>query len=119
MRLLPLIGLAAPLLLAACQQPDMPPVADTLRPSDPPASLDNVRALVRANPSEAVRVLSARPSSDPALVNDLGVALDVLGKHRQAQAAYHEALLMQPGMRSATNNLALSLALANVGSGNR
>jgi Flp pilus assembly protein TadD len=43
----------------------------------------------------------------------LGVALDTLGRHAEAQAQYRHALEINPSNRTAINNLALSLALAD------
>ncbi len=40
-----------------------------------------------------------------------GIALDMLGRHDEAQAAYRAALLQSPNLVSAQNNLAMSLML--------
>jgi Flp pilus assembly protein TadD len=42
----------------------------------------------------------------------LGVAFDTLGRHADAQKEYRAALAINPGSKTATNNLGLSLALA-------
>ncbi len=108
-----MLGLSCALLLGACQQGLNQPITEdpAQEPSDP-ASVQNIRNLVRTNPAETVRILSARSVSDPAMLNDLGVALDMLDRHQEAQAVYQKALLLRPGMASATNNLALSLSLS-------
>ena len=45
------------------------------------------------------------------IFNGLGVALDMAGKHSEAQAAYRKAIRQNPDGLSAKNNLALSLAI--------
>jgi Flp pilus assembly protein TadD len=100
--------------LTACQQ--MMPMHPTDGASVPVAEnaaavSPAVRLLIRTDPAEAVRQLSRIPSPSPAVLNNLGVALDLTGQHRQAQAAYREALAAQPGLQEPMNNLALSLAL--------
>ncbi|HSU05816.1 MAG TPA: tetratricopeptide repeat protein [Acetobacteraceae bacterium] len=76
--------------------------------------LDLGRLLLQSDPAQAERlfraVLSNSPN-DPATLNDLGIALDLLGRHTDAQAAYRHALQTDPGQRAARVNLALSLAL--------
>ena len=49
--------------------------------------------------------------NDPIVLNDLGIAFDLLGRHAEAQASYRHALAVKPGLRSARINLAMSLAL--------
>jgi Flp pilus assembly protein TadD len=56
-------------------------------------------------------VLVARPDDMRALVNK-GVALDLLGRHDDAQALYRKALVLAPGDAAIQNDLALSLLLA-------
>jgi Flp pilus assembly protein TadD len=56
---------------------------------------------------EALR-LGAR---DPRLYNALGVALDLLGRHDEAQAAYSEGIVQEAENIALRNNMALSLAL--------
>jgi Flp pilus assembly protein TadD len=53
----------------------------------------------------------AADSSNTRWSVDKGVALDMLGKHSEAQALYHVALASDPDDYIATINLALSLAL--------
>ena len=103
-------------LLGGCQQGGgvgLSGASPAVQSQDAAAVLQNGRRLVRTDPAEAVRVLSAAPTSDPAVLNDLGVALDLMGRHQEAQEAYREALLLRPGMRSAAANLALSQALGD------
>jgi len=45
-------------------------------------------------------------------MNNLGVALDLQGRHEAAQAEYAKLLRIQPGNRSASVNQALSLSLS-------
>ena len=45
-------------------------------------------------------------------LNDLGIARDLQGRHTDAQTAYRSALGVDPDMRAAQVNLALSLAMS-------
>ena len=56
-------------------------------------------------------VLATEPENIPAL-NGLGVALDMLGRHEEAQTAYRQVLAIAPGDLIASNNLGHSLTLA-------
>ena len=56
-------------------------------------------------------VLAASPDDMRALVNK-GVALDLLGRHDDAQALYRKALALAPGDAAILNDLALSMLLA-------
>src|SRR4051794_15232935 len=56
-------------------------------------------------------VLGTEPENIPAL-NGLGVALDMLGRHDEAQTAYRQVLAIAPGDMIASNNLGHSLTLA-------
>ena len=58
----------------------------------------------------AQRAVGVAPRDEAARV-DLGVALDALGRHAEAQAAYRLALLAMPMSIAARNDLALSLAM--------
>lgn len=49
---------------------------------------------------------------DAAAWNDLGIARDLEGRHRDAQAAYRRAIQEGPDMSAAQANLARSLALS-------
>ncbi len=50
---------------------------------------------------------------DRRVLVDRGVALDLAGRHDEAQASYRAALAKAPGQRAARVNLALSLALTH------
>lgn len=103
------------LALAACQQMTPTHLAQNASgptSGDSAALSPAARLLIRTDPAEAVRQLSLLSYPSPAVLNNLGVALDLEGKHEQAQVAYREALSAQPGLPAAMNNLALSLALA-------
>ena len=110
-----LVAALALCTLTACQQMMSPthPAQDASGPTsgDAAALSPAARLLIRTDPAEAARQLSHLSSPDPAVLNNLGVALDLEGKHEQAQVAYREALSAQPGLPAAMNNLALSLAL--------
>jgi Flp pilus assembly protein TadD len=56
-------------------------------------------------------VLAAKPNDMRALVNK-GVALDLLGRHGDAQALYQKALAFAPGDATILNDMALSMLLA-------
>jgi len=56
--------------------------------------------------------LLTRTPGDKAALNDLGVALDLQGRHEAAQEAYGKALRLAPNDRAASVNLALSLSLS-------
>jgi Flp pilus assembly protein TadD len=73
------------------------------------------RLLLARDPAAAeaaFRQAIARDAHDAASSNDLGIALDLQGRHDDAQAAYHQALTASPAMIAATANLALSLSLS-------
>src|SRR5512140_1636014 len=67
----------------------------------------------QAEPALAIftSVLTTDPENIPAL-NGLGVALDMLGRHDEAQDAYRQVLAIAPADMIAGNNLGLSLTLA-------
>ena len=52
-------------------------------------------------------------SNDPRAYNSIGVALDMLGRHDDAQFYYRQGVELAPGDTDLTANLALSLALSN------
>lgn len=84
--------------------------------SDPALRMALGRArLADHAPAEALddfeAVLRSAPRDVPALINR-GVALDMLGRHGEAQASYRAALAEAPRHASAKINLALSLCLA-------
>lgn len=55
---------------------------------------------------------AALPAATAGTHAALGVAYDLLGQHERAQAVYTQGLARDPGNRTLTGNLALSLALA-------
>jgi Flp pilus assembly protein TadD len=57
-----------------------------------------------------LEALQRQPRNAVAL-NNLGIARDLLGRHTDAQTAYHEAMAANPSMTAAQVNLALSLAM--------
>ena len=71
--------------------------------------------MVTGEPARAVTeydaVLAAKPNDMRALVNK-GVALDLLGRHGDAQALYQKALAFAPGDATILNDMALSMLLA-------
>jgi Flp pilus assembly protein TadD len=58
-----------------------------------------------------VEALQREPRNTVALI-DLGIALDLQGRHDDAQRRYAEAMAITPALRAAEVNLALSLALS-------
>lgn len=60
----------------------------------------------------AFRAALALEQRAPAWSN-LGIALDLQGRHAEAQAAYREALRLDPGNEGARTNTSLSIAMAN------
>lgn len=107
------------LALLAMLLPLLGGCASGLAEHDSPANnsgerLVKARMLLRTDPAQAAQLLSATVASsphDPVALGDLGIALDLLGKHADAQAAYRQALAVKPDLRAARVNLALSLAL--------
>ncbi len=68
--------------------------------NDPDLALPNLEAAVAV-------------SEDAAGLSSLGVALDMLGRHDEAQDAYERALRMAPGDLDVATNLAISLSLSD------
>ena len=85
--------------------------------SDPLPLRDGLGSIyvVTGEPARAVTeydaVLAAKPNDMRALVNK-GVALDLLGRHGDAQALYQKALAFAPGDATILNDMALSMLLA-------
>lgn len=82
---------------------------------DPDLSMQRGRLeLAEGEASQALldftAVLGARPLDARALNNE-GIALDMLGRHADAQADYRKVLAARPGSESASDNLAVSLML--------
>lgn len=79
------------------------------------AQMGLARLRLRVAPLEAqamlLDVLKQQPRNLMAM-NDLGIACDLLGDHAAAQVQYRKALGSDPSMRSASVNLAVSMALS-------
>jgi Flp pilus assembly protein TadD len=71
--------------------------------------------VLEGQPTQAIATFDEALASDPhnlhAVVNK-GVALDLLGKHAEAQTLYRQALAQSPGDADVVNDLALSMLLA-------
>ena len=85
------------------------------RPGDPALLMELGRQRLIAGQAEAAlanfdRVLSVS-SRDVDALDLRGVALDMLGRHRDAQDSYRRALAIAPTSLRAANNLGLSLLL--------
>lgn len=107
-------------ILGACGAATTPDTTvQTGRDADPAAQLALGRILLQTDPARAEQVLLAALAGsphNPDMLNDLGVARDLQGRHAEAQAAYREALSAAPTLRAARINLGLSLALSGQGS---
>ena len=86
-----------------------------LEPGSRAARLGLGRVRLQSDPAQAetlfADVLKQHPA-DVAALTDRGIALDLLGRHGEAQASYRAALAQQPDSTAAEVDLALSLALA-------
>lgn len=84
-------------------------------PGMPEARLGLGKIIMQNDPVQAGNMFAAlakdHPNDTAALV-DLGVTLDLQGKHVEAQKAYRQALSLNPALSSAQQNLGLSLALS-------
>ena len=89
-----------------------------LHPRTAPALVGLGRVTLASDPAAAETAfrdaLKLTPRDATAL-NDLGIALDLEGRHVAAEQSYRQALALQPGMASAQVNLALSLAMQGRG----
>ena len=89
--------------------------ASVLDPTNPDVQRGlAVTLLAAGRPAEALPTLQslARTSSDPALLRDLGTALDMLGRNAEAQRTYRRGLTQAPADADLHGNLALSLAIS-------
>ncbi|MGH7044368.1 MAG: tetratricopeptide repeat protein [Acetobacteraceae bacterium] len=109
--------------LAKLGQPD-PARTDFARvlkrePQSGPALLGLGRLQLGQDPAAAEallrRAVAAAPGNTAALI-DLGIALDLQGRHSAAEAAYRQVLAAHPDLTAARVNLALSLAMRGQGS---
>lgn len=82
------------------------------------AKLGVARLSLSSDPNQAAKlfreVLTAESSNATALT-DLGIALDLLGQHREAQSYYQRVLKDAPDNAAVKVNLALSLAMSGDG----
>ena len=88
--------------------------AMSIEPGSVPAQLGLAKLAMRddAHQAEALfRGVIARSPHDAAALTDLGVALDLQERHKEAQVAYTEALATNADLTSTRVDLALSLAL--------
>lgn len=118
------VVLAVAAVMAGCAAPGSAPSGSAEMSAaggyEPDLGMALGRRLLHSDPAQAERIflkVVARSPRNAAALNDLGIARDVLGRHREAQAAYRAALAVSPELRAASINLALSLALDGDGAG--
>jgi Flp pilus assembly protein TadD len=89
--------------------------AQQMAPDDPGVlmGLGRLRLATDALAAEGLfqHVLKVAPNN-PEAWNDIGIARDLQGRHQEAQEAYGRALGLEPSMRAAEVNLALSMAMS-------
>ena len=68
--------------------------------------------LAQHRPAEAVPILAAIPDPDAQALRTYGVALDMVGRQADAQAAYRRGLALSPADANLHGDLALSLAIS-------
>ncbi|MCI4662147.1 MAG: hypothetical protein MRY63_10055 [Neomegalonema sp.] len=92
-----------------------------IHPQDPLLLLELAKVHIAAGePSEALmrlQVISASrgkesPGKDPSVLQTKGVALDRMGRHAEAQEAYHSAMTLDRPSASLLNNLGMSYLLS-------
>jgi tetratricopeptide (TPR) repeat protein len=86
-----------------------------LDPGSVGAELGLGRLRLGSAPAAAESLFLQALQHDPrntAVLNDLGIARDLQGRHADAQKAYNQALGLEPDLRAAQVNLALSLAMS-------
>jgi tetratricopeptide (TPR) repeat protein len=95
-------------------------LAVTQMPSNPQLCVTLARTLVATGRSEqaldTLRGGLQQSRSAPLLIAE-GIALDQIGRHREAQASYRGALKISPDSAAAKQDLALSLAASKTGGG--
>jgi Flp pilus assembly protein TadD len=105
--------------LVALERPDeaqqayMAAIAEDPRTVAPRIALG--RMLVRRNPAAAEAVFAdvlARQPNNAIALNNIGIARDLQGRHREAQPSYRAARTADPRMTGASVNLGLSLVLS-------
>ena len=88
------------------------------RPHATAALLGLGRLQLAHDPAAAAALLRRALASAPgnaAALTDLGIALDLQGRHRAAEVAYRQVLAVHPQLIAARVNLALSLAMQGQG----
>jgi Flp pilus assembly protein TadD len=87
-----------------------------LTPQDPAARIAYGTVLLDLDEPEAAleqcREALRTGGGNTRVLNTLGISLDLLGRHDEAQDAYRQGLAQAPENMALRNNLALSLALA-------
>jgi len=87
-----------------------------VRANDQVALVGLASALIgMGQPTLAIEQLRAAPESGPGaprVLNATGIALDMLGRHAEAQACYRTGIQLLPGDLALRSNLGLSLAIA-------
>jgi Flp pilus assembly protein TadD len=84
-------------------------------PQSVPALIGFGRLRLRSHPEQARQLFQAALAREPRntiALNDLGIALDLLGDHAAAQTEYRHVLGLDPRSQAAEVNLALSMALS-------
>lgn len=84
----------------------------------PRAKIGLGRLRLASNPVEAERLFLEVLQKDPrdtAALNNMGIARDLQGNHAGAQAAYRQALGINPEAHASQVNLALSMAMSGQG----
>ena len=80
-----------------------------------PAKLGLGRLYLASDPARAEALFMDALTREPrnaAVLNNLGIARDLQGRHADAQVAYGEAIASAPDLRAPQVNLALSLAMS-------
>lgn len=115
------VALASLAALAACAVPSPPASSpaetDARALSGSADQMSTARGLLRSDPAAAELMLRhklAESPHDARALNDLAVALDLLGRHQDAQQTYRQALALQSDMATRLN-LALSIAISRSG----
>ena len=89
--------------------------ATSIEPNYVPARLGMAKLKLRDDPKAAeadFRAIVATDPRDAAAMTDLGVALDLQERHKEAQGYYTQALSINPDLTSPRVNMGVSLALS-------
>ncbi len=87
----------------------------TVDANSAPAKLGLGRLYLGSDPARSEALFLDALNNDPRnaqVLNNLGIARDLQGKHADAQVAYGEAIAASPDLRAPQVNLALSLAMS-------